>query len=388
MTILVDIRALQDGKITGVTTYLTNLLTEIFKKDTENTFILWANKYRNITNLPEFNFPNVKIIQTRVPNKLLNLCFKILNLPKVDKLVTKKKIDAVFIPDPRFAPVSKQAKKIITFHDLSFTHFPKNFSFKTRLYHKILNAKKQALSADKIIAVSNFTKDDLIKTFGVSEDKIETVYEGVIKSFEKEEDKEKLERIKVKYSLPNKFFFALFTLDPRKNIHGLIKGFDLFQKARGMSKANEAYYLVIGGRKDPVIFNLGKLPNRKDIIYTDFIDEEDKIGLYSLASAFIYPSFYEGFGLPVLEAMKTKTPVITSNTSALPEVLGEDNGILVNPYDITDISKGMGLILKLLENPDELKKKTERAYSRACELSWTKCAKQHLEIFEKLTGVL
>ena len=170
------------GNTSGVEIYIKNLLEELFQLDQKNHYILWWNSHKNVVkNIPVFEGSNISQISTKIPNKLLNLSLSFFNYPKIDQWIGKKinrKIDIVFVPDPRPTPVSKNCKKIMTFHDLSFEYYKDTFSFTTRLWHKVLKPKKEAKTAWKIIAVSKNTKNDLVKTYQVSPKKIAVIYEA------------------------------------------------------------------------------------------------------------------------------------------------------------------------------------------------------------------
>ena len=363
------------GKTSGIAVYINNLLDNLFKLDKENKYYLYTNSWEDISdNLPPCPGDNIKFVHTRIPNRVLNFFIRFFGSPKLDKLIGKK-IDLFFVPDLRPTALSKNVKKVGTFHDLSFYHFPQYFSKKSRLWYRIVNAKKEAITCDKIIAVSEFTKKDLIKTFKIDPEKIEVIYEGAAEYFKSEKDKEKLELSRRIYNLPKKFFLSLSALEPRKNINRLIEAYQLFKKKNG----NDVK-LVLAGSADPTIFKKIKIPEDPDIYLTGFVDEKDKAALYSLATAFIYPSLFEGFGLPVLEAMSCGTPTITSKTSSLPEVAG-DAALLIDPKNVREIANAMKKIL----SPKIQKTLKGKMEIQVKKFSWKKCAKETLKVFQSIT---
>lgn len=367
MVTIIDLRALLGHNTSGVEVYLTKLLDNILEQNKKDTFILYTNSAHNQKSiLSKFKRKNTIIVQTFFPNRIFNLLLIFLRWPKLDKLVYKKtklKCNTFFVPDLRPCPLSKSINKVSAVHDLSFIHFPKYFSLKTRIWYKILNQKKELLESNKIIAVSNFTKQDIIKTFHISPNKIEVIYEGV-----------NIEKSNIKYqkniiNLPKEYFLFLSTLEPRKNIDNLIKGFLLFK-----SKEKSDLKLIIAGHKNNKIFKNINTPNNPDIISLGFIQNKQKYNLYKNAKAFIYPSFFEGFGLPLLEAMFCNTPIITSNTSSMPEIV-KDAALLIDPSSPEDISKAMNKILE-----QSTRKKLEvNMKKRITHFSWEKCAKQTLD---------
>lgn len=373
LNILIDLRPLMAGNTSGVEIYIQNLLTEILKNEKQNHYILWWNSHRDVSqNIPHFSNKNITYIATKIPNKILNLSLSLLRYPKIDKWIGKKinqKIDAVFMPDPRPAPVSQDCRKIITIHDLSFEHYKKTFSYKTQLWHKILRPKKEAHEADQIIAVSQATKWDLSETYQIPANKIKVIYEAS----NLQTPNSRPQTIQNKYNLPEKFLLTLSTIEPRKNIDGLLEAFQKLKK-----ETNLPHKLVIAGKTNESIFaKIKALPeNSAEILFTGFIAEEDKGALYQLATAFVYPSFFEGFGLPLLEAMQVGCPVITSDLSAMPEVV-ENAAELVNPYDIESIKNG---IKKVLEDQNLQAEMKQKGLRRAKKFSWKKCAKETISL--------
>ena len=224
----------------------------------------------------------------------------------------------------------------------------------------------QSHYSDTIITVSESTKMDLINFYDIDPKKIEVIYSGISPTIKRLDNKE-IEVFKQKNNLPQNFILYLGKLEPRKNIVSLIKAFDLIRK-------NLKYDLVIVGSRgwlDREIFEIAnKSPNSKNIIFKDYISDELRSGYYSSASVFVYPSFFEGFGFPPLEAMICGTPVITSFNSSLPEVAG-GAGIIIDPTNVYDISTS---IENILNNKEFRTKIISKGYNKANEFNWTKTA--------------
>lgn len=368
MRIAIDLRPLMSGKLSGVEVYILNMLKALFSVDQENQYILWYNSYSDIdiSHFPK-DYPNVSVKRTKIPNKFLNLSLSLLRWPKVDCLIGEG-IDMIWVPDPRPTPVSKKCKKIITFHDLSFEDFKHSFNFKTRLWHKVLRPKKEATEADMIVSVSNFTKDRLINCYGINSNKINVIYESVSLF----NNNVSFNSIQNKYNLPNRYFLCLSTIEPRKNITGAIKAYIQWQKEN-----NSDIGLVIAGKRHSSTFSDFEIEKNPNIKLIGFVDEKDKYSLYKNSHAFLFPSFYEGFGLPILEAMKAGTPVITSNTSAIPEVTG-DCAILVDPSNQKQIVQALNKIYKDDSYREEL---IEKGIKNLDRFSWEKSARDLLRIF-------
>ena len=383
MTIGIDIRMLAQGMQTGVEEYVVNLLANMLSLNPNIKFKLFYNGYRKTElNYDWLKLPNVELVQFNIPNKILDTSLYFLNYPKINKLL--KGIDVFFSPHIFLSATSQKCKSVVTFHDLSFEKYPEFYSNSKNYWHFSMNPKKQARRADKIIAVSESTKNDLVELYKINPEKIKVIYSGVSLESGIWNLEFRVTKVKEKYNLPEKYILYLGTLEPRKNIIGLIKAFEIFKtkfKSRrrhpGMSPSR--FKLIIAGSKGWLYKNIFKTiensPVKNDIIFTGFIDDEDKSVLYSLADLFIYPSFYEGFGFPPLEAMACGTPVITSNVSSIPETVG-DAAITVNPYNLDELYRAMEMVLSDENLKNNLIKK---GFVQAKKFSWQKCARESLD---------
>lgn len=380
MTIGVDIRFLARGVQSGVEEYALNLLPRLFSLEKSIKFKLFYNALKKKKlDYSWLDFPNVKLYQFSIPNRFLQASSFFFNAPKIDKLIGGA--DVFFSPHFILAPVSKKCKKIVTFHDLSFKYYPEFFSFQRKVWHALMRPRFQAERADKIIAVSQSTKDDLINVFGINPEKIEVIYSGISEEFGKVE-KAEMERVAKKYNLftphrtcsgagPDKFILYFGTIEPRKNITGIIRAFELSKSDAKLVIAGSPGWLY----KD--IYKTAKnSPRRKDIIFAGSIEKEDKPALYNLAEVFVYPSFFEGFGFPPLEAMACGTPTIISNAASLPEIAGEA-ALMVDPYNINDIAMA---IKRVLENEKLRREMGERGLILSRKFSWENCARGTLEL--------
>lgn len=375
MNILIDLRPLINAKISGVTVYMSNLAHELLRVDRKNNYYFYLNCFSEV-DVDRKLFRKFKIVRTKIPNKLLNISMSLLRWPKIDKLVSKKiakKIDVCFFMDPRPAPVSKNIKKIITFHDLSFQRYPQNFSFFTRIWHKILRPKKEAREASSIIAVSEFTANELQNLYQIDPQKISIVYHGISRKFKIKKNQEELSKIKEKYALNHNFILSVSTLEPRKNLQNLIKAVELLN-----TKFPESPFdLVIVGRKNLKVFRDPLIEHKSFIKFLGHISFEDKVKLYNCASVYSCLSFYEGFCFPLLEAMKCGCPVVSANSAAIPEIV-KDYAYLVDPFDIDTIAKGLEMAI--------LKGKKDSIINQAREHSkkfrWRVCAEKTIKVFE------
>jgi len=376
MVIGIDVRFLAEGKRTGVEEYALNLFRGIFKIGQEHEFRLFANYLRGSSKLVSSlgAYPNVTVYRFRHSNKLLNLSFKYLRKPQIDELIGN--CDVFFYPNIIFGSTSSNCPVVSTFHDLSFELHPEFLSLKKRMWHRLVNPRQCAQQATRIIAVSNSTKNDLIWRYNIPAGKIKVVPSGI--ELPPKDLDDKLSEVKKKYQLPEKFILFFGTLEPRKNAVGALKAFENIKK-NGKIKQK----LVIAGSPgwldESFWREVAKSPFRRDIISTGFVEQADKLAVFSLADIFLFPSFYEGFGFPPLEAMAVGTPVITSSVSSLPEVVG-DAALLVNPYNVTEISVALKKVLSDSEIRQEL---IRRGWKRVHDFTWHDCATKTLAVLEE-----
>jgi len=359
MRIGIDARCLMEGSRTGVQEYTIEFLKKLLTQDTINRYVLFFNSFKPIKEdlswLEDYN--NVEIKNYGFPNKLLNFSMWFLGWPRVDVLLGG--VDVFFAPNISFLALTKNCHFVLTIHDLSFERFPQYFSAKRRLWHFLLNPRSLSQRADKLLAVSQSTKYDLLQLYGINPHKVEVIAPFVnFANFINIADKEKkIEALNKNHPLAENFLLFLGTIEPRKNIISIIKAFERI-KERG--KAPSDLKLVIAGSLgwsyDLIMEAIKKSPWEKDIILTGFIHDEDKPALYASAKIFIYPSFFEGFGFPPAEAMASGTPVITSNCSSIPEVVA-DAGILIDPYRPFDIVQAVELLLNDKELYNEYAKR-------------------------------
>ncbi len=393
MTIAIDCRALQDPLGGGVAEYTRNLVEVLLLEDKENEYVLFMTGMQGSFSRRGF----VQVTHLRYPNKILNFCMRFLKWPKLDRMLqrrTGKKIDVLIVPNINFLSVSSACPYILVVHDLSFELFPEFFSLKRRLWHKAIQPKKLVQNARTVIAVSEHTKRDIVELYRVAEDKVRVMYPGSAQSQDcadrlrptnctdnvsAESAAVGISAIRKKYHLPEHFILYLGTLEPRKNIEGLIQAYELlFYKLQAISY--KLPHLVIAGRPGWLYQNIYRAvaqSTAKDRIHLiGAIAEEDKAALYKAASLFVYPSLYEGFGFPPLEAVSCGVPVVASASSSLPETIG-DAALLVDPTNVANIAHGMERILA----DKELRNRCiEKGYEAVKKFTWERTAKEILAL--------
>jgi len=374
MNIGIDVRCLMEDEISGVGQYTLNLLQEILTLDNYNKYWLFYNSWRPVeSKLPKLAGNNVKYVSQRWPNKLFNLGLVLFNQPTLDNQLPA--VDIFWVPANNFLAWSKKTTRVITCHDLSWQILPRFYSGKGRLWHRLLKLEKLYQQADIILAVSASTKKDLIALNPSLENKIKVTHLGVKKLAMTSVIKE---RIRSHYQLPEKFILYIGNIEPRKNLHTVIESFKKIK-----SKYTDFELVIAGGagwHKKYYARILKIIESESAVRYLGYIPEPDKLPLLALATIFLYPSFYEGFGLPPLEAMSQGCPVVTSNNSSLPEVVGEA-GLLVDPHNVNQVAAAVD---KILANDDLRNDLIIKGKARALQFEWSRTAQQMVNIFNSL----
>jgi glycosyltransferase involved in cell wall biosynthesis len=277
------------------------------------------------------------------------------------------------------APLAAPCPFIITVYDLSFIRYPEAFRPLNRWYLSRFTAHS-VKRAGAIITISESTRQDVIKLLGAPPERVHTVYCGVDQEF-RPLSEAKIAAFKVARQLPDTFILFLGTLEPRKNVEGLIRAY-----ARWRQQAPGAPPLFLAGGKGwyyTTIFQLVEALNLTDHVhFPGYVPQEELPLWYNAATLFIYPSHFEGFGLPVLEAMACGTPVITSTVSSLPEVAGSDGAAyLVHPADTEALANSLA---ELMNQPDRRKSMSVLGQQRAAEFRWKKTAQETVAVYRKV----
>lgn len=374
MKIGIDARCFLEKNYSGVSIYTQNLLSAWAEISPTDNFFLHANSFVRPKNWPLFNFENINSFITRYPSKLISLTTLLFKKPYFDHWL--KSPDVYWVPGNNFISLSDQVKKVYTCHDLSWLVFPEFYSRKGRIWHQALQLSKRYLQAEKIVAVSEYTKQDILRFFPkIIPEKIEVIHSGINLS---KLNNEQIKSATNTLSLPENFILYLGNIEPRKNILSLIAAF------KKISKNLPDFYLVIAGGSgwhqgySRQVFKA--IAKNNQIKYLGYVNEEQKLVLYKQAKLFVFPSYYEGFGFPPLEAMSQDCPVIASQTASLPEVVGSA-GILINPFDINNIAEA---IIEVLNNTSwqiELKK---RGQEQVKKFTWQETALKMKKLFYQL----
>jgi len=362
--------------ITGIERYTMELIKSMSEIDDIDRFMLFFNKHEKVPEITKS--PNFENYVSPFPTKMvfMRILWEELILYREIK---KKKIDVFHGPSfvvPFFKP--KRCKYVNTIHDLSWFYYPESFTFFNRLFFKLF-LPRSIKNSDIVIADSRSTKKDIIKFFHAEPAKIKVVYLGIDEDFSKSAENGVNEGILRKYKIPKEYILSIGSLLPRKNVVNMIKAFN------GLKKKGLKEKLVIIGREawlyEQIFSVIKDLGIEEEVIFTGYVGDKDLPYLYSMAKLLLFPSLYEGFGLPILEAMACGCPVITSNVSSMPEVAG-DATVLIDPKSVKEITAAMDSII----NDRKLRSKLiKRGYEQAKKFSWKKTAEETLDIYNKVS---
>lgn len=366
MNIIINSRFLTQP-ITGVQRYAREVTRELIKLN-KNEVILVAPK-----NIRQTNFEGFPVTTTLT--SLTGHAWEQLVLPRYFNILGAK---VLFSPG-NTGPL-RVSNQVVTIHDAAVFKRPEGFNNTFVKWYKFL-LPRLAKKVGKIITDSEFSKTELVESLKISPEKIVPIHIGVGEIF-KPQLKDELEEFKKKKGLPERYILALGSRSKNKNFYGIIKAWDLLVKQRKIQTLS----LVIAGGISSTLQNdgLSILINKSSRIYDfGYVLDEELPQLYSGAEAFVFPSFYEGFGLPPLEAMACGTPVVVSNTASLPEVIG-DVGIYVDPYSIEDIASG---IYKVITDKELQSNLSSKGIERAKKFTWKNTTKKTLKVFEEVVNI-
>lgn len=358
MKIAIDIQTTL-GQPTGFGFYVSNLVENLKQVDAKNEYLLARPK-------SEVDFST--------PQRFIWDQFK---LPKIAAGAS-----CDLLHQPCFsAPLCFRGPVVVTIHDIISILFPQNIPFASRMFY----SKWMPFSyskASQIISISESTKNDIIRVLKIPEDKITVIHNGYDIRLKTRASSDELSKVRKKYNLPEEYLLHVGTLEPRKNLSFLIDVFSEVIK----DKKNSNLSLVITGKKgwyyEGLFQKVEKLGLQDRVVFTGYIDERDKKAIYQAAKIFTFPSIYEGFGLPPLEAMACGVPVVSSNTSSMPEVIG-DAGILISPKNKSAWVEAISRLNNDSGLRGEMKKKN---LSQIQKFDWVKTAQRTVEVYEKAVG--
>ncbi len=360
----------------GIGNYVRNLVSAMLAQDTSNQYTLLTSG-RPTRERPFPTTANVRGRSIFIPDRYLNILWYRWRLPLYATYFTGQ-VDIYHGPDFTLPPLGKKLHKVVTVHDLAFLEHPEYAVPALAAYLKKV-VPEAVEAADVVCAVSYATCHTLIEHFKTPPQKITIIPNGVGAHLRRITDPVILGAIRNKFELKHPLILGVGTLEPRKNHLGLIKAFYLAQKRRG----GPAMLALAGGRGwlyEKTLETVAELKLENKVRFLGHVSDLELVALYSMADVFAFPSFSEGFGVPPLEAMACGAPVITSNTSSLPEVVG-DAALLVDPFDKHALAKA---ITRLLEDEQLREDLRQKGYQQAKQYTWPESARKMLSVYEKL----
>ena len=370
MHIAIDAHSVGAG-LGGNETYATNLIEALADIDSVNRYTLYVTKKEAVE-----RFAN------RWPNVHLRLTLPHTPLVRIPLTLTvelrRRPVDILHVQytSPPFTP----CPVVNTIHDLSFEHLPE--TFKRRSWRQMrLTIRRSAQSAAHILTDCDFARDDILRTYGIAPERVTAVPLAAAVRFSPVRDERELDRVRNKYGINGKYILTVGSIQPRKNIPRLIRAYSMLCSERNLEPLPK---LVVVGKRgwlyEDTLATAESSTVRDRIILTGYVDDKDLPALYSAASCFVYPSYFEGFGIPPLEAMRCGTPTITGDRTCFPEIIG-DAGLMVDPFDEQAIKRGIVRVLTEQTLRDEL---IEKGLERANSYDWLKTARQTLDVYESV----
>ena len=370
MRVAIDARKLHDF---GIGTYIRNLLRELGRLDHTNEYVL-LSRQADLTVAEQLG-PNFRSVLEPSPNYSIREQFH------VPWLLHRLKPDVYHAPH-YVLPPAVRCRKVVTIHDCIHLMFPQYLPNRAAYAYAKASMWNAAKRSHRVLTVSETSKRDILHFFDIPPEKVVVVYNAIDERFWIAPSEEDMARVRERYQLEHGFILYVGNIKPHKNLVRLIEAFD---ELRRTDVDDDLKLLIIGDE-------ISKLPAlrravhqhklHKHVRFLGYQSDATLAILYRLASVFVFPSLYEGFGLPPLEAMASGTPVVTSNVSSLPEVTG-DAAVLVDPYDVEAIADGMR---RVLVDPFLAADMRRRGFERAREFSWERSVARTREVYAAVGG--
>ncbi|MBI3963813.1 MAG: glycosyltransferase family 4 protein [Candidatus Kerfeldbacteria bacterium] len=380
MRIGIDIRPLLDPTPSGVGEYTEQIVRSLIRLGSDHEFVLFANAFRADEGKLRLRLdgPRVTWCIRHIPNRLLHGSLWSIRRPALDSFTGP--VDCFFMPNWHFAAFSAAVRRrVLTVHDVTYRRHPQYYSFRRRLWHRLIRADGLIRSADALLAVSEHTKRELMALFAVPEQRITVTPLAPSALFATVVSHAERAAVRQRYRLPAHYGLILATQEPRKNIEGALMAFDLFAQRYPASDLGIVVAGAAGWQMGALRRRVSTLVSRARIHFLGYVPSDVRPALYAGSVFFLSPSFAEGFGLPLLEAASQGVPVITSARSAMPSVLG-GGALLVDPHDLEQLVEAMEELLA----DDALRQRLVRAgHDRVSQYSWERTAATTLAV---LTG--
>lgn len=355
----------------GAGVYIINLIRALARVDVDNVYTIFAKK----DNVPALGAlpAHFHIVPAASRARPLRLAWEQTVLPWQ---LQRQQIEILHSPHYT-TPWLRIGRSVVTFHDMTFFLFPEKHTPLRRLFFRFV-IPYSARQADGLIAVSETTKQDMVRLLGISPERISVIHSAPDPRFRPMTDQAALDEVRQRYAHGEPFILYVGTLEPRKNLGVLLEAY------WGLRSAGLKHRLVIAGKRgwgyQEIFATVQRLRLEEWVTFTGYVPEADLPLLYNAADLFVYPSLYEGFGLPPLEAMACGVPVVASDVSSIPEVVG-DGGLLVDPRDSEAWRTAME---RVLADPALGEALRERGLRRAAQFTWEQTARETLAVYQQV----
>jgi glycosyltransferase involved in cell wall biosynthesis len=358
------------AELGGNESYAVNLIEALAQIDQTNDYTLYVTKRAAVERFDQ-RWPNFKVKQTLPHTPLVRIPLTL------SRELRRHPVDLLHVQytAPPFAP----CPVVTTIHDLAFEHLPETFNRRSWMQLR-LTVRPTARRAAHIITVSEYSRADISRTYGIAPQRITVTPEAASTKFFPVTNETELRRVRESYGIQENYILSLCSIQPRKNLVRLIEA---YSSLRGVRPGVKLPQLVLAGKRGWLNTEIFRTAERnalsKDILFTDYVPERDLPGLYSGALCFVYPSYFEGFGLPVVEAMQCGVPVIAGNRTSLPEVIGEA-GLLFDPFDTQALVNALAQVIDDSECRAVLRSK---GLERVKSFNWKTTARLTLGVYER-----
>jgi glycosyltransferase involved in cell wall biosynthesis len=373
LRIAIDAHSVGTG-LGGNESYATNLVEALAEIDDVNRYTLYVTRREAVERFSN-RWPNFSVRATLPHTPLIRIPLTL------SAELRRNPVDVLHVQftAPPFSP----CPVVVSIHDLSFEHLPKTFKWRSRKQLRI-TVRRSAREAAQVIALSEYARNDIIDTYRVSPEKVSVIPLAAPAHFRPVNDEQELQRVRQTYGIEGDYILSVGAIQPRKNLSRLVAAYSRLRRANPEGKLPQ---LVLVGKcawlYDETLRTIKELEVSNSVVLTGYVPEADLPALYSGALCFVYPSYFEGFGLPPLEAMKCGAPVIVGNKTSLPEVVG-DAGLLVDPFEVDDIAAA---IEKVISDSNLRAQLRVKGLERAKLFDWRETARQTLAVYEKAAGV-
>ena len=358
-------------QLAGNETYAVNLIEALAEIDPSNSYTLFVTR-REAVDRFRGRWPNFEVVRTLPHSPIVRIPITL------SAELRRNPVDVLHVQFT--APPLVPCPVVVSIHDLSFEHLPETFKRRSRMQLR-LTVRRSARKAAHILSLSESVREDIIKTYGIAPERVTAIPLAAPNHFTQISEEKELQRVRNTYGIRGEYILSVGSIQPRKNLKRLVGAYARLHRERLGVKLP---ILVLAGKKawlyGETLSAIEQSGVGDQIVLTDYVSESDLPALYSGALCFAYPSYFEGFGLPPLEAMKCGVPVIAGNRTSLPEVVG-DAGLLVDPFDEMEIAAALA---RLIDNPDLRGKLRVKGLERAAKFNWHDTARRTLKVYKQV----